>query len=318
MAKTRAIVFNVTDAAGLGEPAHIAGTLFAPTPDAQTRNKIALLLPGGGFTRRYYHLEVEGHQGYSAATQLARRGWTVVAVDNLGTGESTIPDDGRTVTLDRCASAIASVVKQLRERSRQGALHSSIPAGDSIVVCVGHSLGGAIATLVQGDHAACDAVAVLGFSCQYIKGAVDPETGERLRKRENTGNGYNKTNPTHHRERFYSKPVPLAIIEAEEAARVPMPDGVADVIKPGRTRSAAERIQVPVLLGFGDRDVSPDPDAEPAYYPNSSDVTLILLPDSGHAHNSAPGRVAFWNRIGDWMDMLCFGPQGRYNSNRPE
>lgn len=304
MANTRSIVFDVTDAAGLGERTHIAGTLFAPTPESQARNKIALLLPGGGFTRRYYHLEVEGYTDYSAATQLAARGWTVLAVDNLGTGESTIPDDGRTVTLDRCASAVAAVVTQLGERSRQGDLHPSIPAGHPIIVCVGHSLGGAIATLLQGDHAACNAVAVLGFSCQYIKGAVDPETGKRLRERESTGNGYNKTDPTHHRERFYSKSVPLAIIEAEEAARVPMPDGVAEVIELGRTRPAAEQIEVPVLLAYGDRDVSPDPNAEPAFYSNSPGVTLILLPDSGHAHNSASGRVAFWNRIGDWMDSV--------------
>lgn len=297
------ICFDVTPDVALGQPAHIAATLFLPESHG-ARLKMAVLVPGGGFTRRYFDLELEGYRNYSAAMQLAGRGWTVVAIDNLGTGESTTPDNGLEVTLDRSASALASVVCQLRGMARSGELHPSISAQEPVVVGIGHSLGGCIVTLMQGDHSACDAVAVLGYSCRYIKGAVDPETGERLRERESVGNGYNRTTPSHHRERFYSDKVPLAIIEAEEAERVPMPDGVAEALIPGRTAPAAARIQVPVLLAFGERDVAPDPHAEPAYYHGSSDVTLLMLADSGHAHNSAPGRVAFWNRIGGWMDAV--------------
>ena len=313
------ICFDVTHDVALGRPAHIAGTLFVPEIHG-SQPKVAVLVPGGGFTRRYFDLELEGHPNYSAAMQLAGRGWTVVAIDNLGTGESTIPDNGLDVTLDRSASALASVACQLRVMARSGALHPSLPAREPIVVGIGHSLGGCIVTLMQGDHSVCDAIVVLGYSCRYIKGAVDPETGERLRRRESVGNGYNRTTPSHHRERFYSEKVPLAIIEAEEAGRVPMPDGVAEALIPGRTASAAARIRVPVLLAFGERDVAPEPHAEPGYYHGSNDITLLMLADSGHAHNSAPGRVAFWNRIGGWMDAVtgeqekCLPLQGDFRS----
>lgn len=297
------IEFDVTDVAGLGRPTRISATLFLPD-GAERADHFVLLVPGGGFTRRYFDLELEGYRDYSAAMQLAGRGMIVVAVDNLGTGGSTIPEDGREVTLDRSAGAQAAVVRQLRARAAEGALHASLAPCEPHVTAIGHSLGGCIVTLMQGDHGCCDAVGVLGYSCHYIMGAVDPETGERLRKREYTGNGYNCTTPSAHRERFYSDKVPMAVIEAEEAARVPMPNGVAEALIPGRTAPAAAKIVVPVLLAFGEHDVSPEPYGEPAFYSGSSDVTLLILADAGHAHNSAPGRVGFWRRIADWIESV--------------
>lgn len=305
------IRFDVTSEAGLGHEAHIAGTLFVPDdPGIGAKYgaealRIALLSPGGGFTRSYFDLQLEGYEDYSAAMQLAARGFVVVAIDNLGTGESTIPEDGRNITLDRSAAALAGVARQICERARKGDLDPSIQTGEATVIAIGHSLGGCIVALMQGDHGACDGVGVLGYSCRYIKGAIDPETGERLRKRESVGSGYNRTTPSAQRERFYSDAVPISVIAAEEAARVPMPDGVAEALIPGRAAPAASRITVPVLLAFGERDVSPEPHAEPAYYTASSDVTLLMLASTGHAHNSAPGRVEFWNRIADWMDGVA-------------
>ena len=250
MPSRREISFDVTAAANLGEPCRIEGTLFVPDePSAAT---LVLLVPGGGFTRRYYDLELAGYEGYSAAMQLAQRGIAAVAIDSLGTGESTVPEDGRRVTLDVSAAALGEVARQLRKAALQGALDAAIPRGTPFLVGVGHSLGGCTMTLQQGANAACDAVAILGFSCQYIQTAVNPSTGERLRQRIPYGKGYNRSDPISHRSRFYAAGVPLAVIEAEEAERVAMPDGVAEVLVPGRSAPAAGKIDVPVLLGFGE------------------------------------------------------------------
>jgi pimeloyl-ACP methyl ester carboxylesterase len=298
--------FDVTQAVGLGEPCHIAGTCFVPDAVPPGRPlAIALLVPGGGFTRHYYDLELPGRHGYSAALQLAGRGIVAIAVDSLGTGDRSVPEDGRRVTLDNSAAAIAEVARQVRAASIEGRLDSSLSARATMVIGIGHSLGGCVMTLQQGAHATCDAVAILGFSCQYIQTAVDPASGQRLRPRIPSGRlGYNRSDPRGHRERFYTSSVPRAVIEAEEAARVAMPDGVADVLIPGRSAPAAARIKVPVLLGFGEFDVSPDPSAEPGFYRASRDVTLVILPDAAHCHNSASGRIGFWERIGDWIEAV--------------
>jgi pimeloyl-ACP methyl ester carboxylesterase len=307
--QTREMRFDVSAAAGLGEPCHIAGTLFLPAAtDRRAPLVIALLVPGGGYTRRYYDLHVDGHEGYSAALRLADRGVLAVAIDSLGTGESSVPEDGRRVTLDIQAATLAEVARQLRAAARDGTLMPGLAAQAPVIVGIGHSLGGCTITLQQGAHAACDAVAILGFSCQYIQTAVDPKTGQRLRPRIPAGReGYNRSDPASHRARFYTASVPLTVIEAEEAGRVAMPDGVAEALIPGRSAPAAARIETPVLLGFGEFDVSPDPHAEPGFYRSSRDVTLLVLPDAGHAHNSASGRAGFWRRIGDWIDAVVAG-----------
>jgi pimeloyl-ACP methyl ester carboxylesterase len=97
MPTRHAIWFDVTETAGLGSPTEIRGTLFLPKAP-RTPLIVALLVPGGGFSRHYYDLQLPGHEDYSAAVQLAQAGILAVAVDNLGTGESTVPDDGRRVT----------------------------------------------------------------------------------------------------------------------------------------------------------------------------------------------------------------------------
>lgn len=311
--------FDVTAAAGLGESCHIAGTVFPPLGPVPPRPVVALLVPGGGYTRRYYDLRVEGHVGYSAARALAERGIAAVAIDSLGTGASSIPEDGRRVTLDIQAATLGEVVRLIRTATQSGTLFPDIGGVDPVVIGIGHSLGGCTMTIQQGADAECDGIAVLGYSCQYIKTAIDPVTGERLRPRIPAGPlGYNRSEPASHRERFYTASVPLDVILAEEAGRVAMPDGVAEALIPGRTVPAASRIKVPVLLGFGEFDVSPEPFAEPAFYQASKDVTLLILPDSAHCHNSSRNRMRFWQRIGDWIDTVARQAPTRPDHDRPD
>jgi len=66
----------------------------------------------------------------------------------------------------------------------------------------------------------------------------------------------------------------------------------------------AGRIDVPVYICLGERDVSPDPHAEPGYYRASSDVTLHILPRSGHCQNFATTRGEMYARIGGWIRSL--------------
>jgi pimeloyl-ACP methyl ester carboxylesterase len=62
----------------------------------------------------------------------------------------------------------------------------------------------------------------------------------------------------------------------------------------------AARIGVPVYICLGERDVSPDPHAEPGYYRSSPDVTLHILPRAGHCHNFASARHTMWDRLDVW------------------
>lgn len=66
----------------------------------------------------------------------------------------------------------------------------------------------------------------------------------------------------------------------------------------------AARIEVPVFICMGERDVSPDPHAEVANYKCSRDIMLHILPRSGHCHNFASTRHQLWNRMHRWVRCI--------------
>jgi len=67
----------------------------------------------------------------------------------------------------------------------------------------------------------------------------------------------------------------------------------------------AGRIEVPVFICLGERDISPDPHAEPSYYKRSTDVTLHILPRSGHCHHFASTRNMMWHRVDGWIKSVA-------------
>jgi hypothetical protein len=47
--------------------------------------------------------------------------------------------------------------------------------------------------------------------------------------------------------------------------------------------------------------VCADPRLEPAAYASSPDITIFVLPRSGHMHNFASTRHVLWRRIDAWV-----------------
>jgi pimeloyl-ACP methyl ester carboxylesterase len=73
------------------------------------------------------------------------------------------------------------------------------------------------------------------------------------------------------------------------------------------TAAEAAQIDVPVLIAVGERDVCPDPWAEPGAYRRSADVTMRIVPAMGHAHNFAGTRKLLWDRIIAWAETVTAG-----------
>jgi pimeloyl-ACP methyl ester carboxylesterase len=74
---------------------------------------------------------------------------------------------------------------------------------------------------------------------------------------------------------------------------------------PGVVAEHAARIDVPVLIGYGVVDVSPDPRAEARLYCSSHDITTVVLADSAHCHNMASSRHRLWRRLLDWTATVA-------------
>ena len=67
----------------------------------------------------------------------------------------------------------------------------------------------------------------------------------------------------------------------------------------------AAAIRTPVLVAVGQRDVCPDPHAEPGAYRASRDVCLYIAPNMAHMHNFASTRELLWERTAAWAARVA-------------
>ena len=64
---------------------------YYPRRTSDAAGAVLVCLPGGTYSREYWDLNVPGRGGYSFAEFATERGYSVVTVDPLGTGESSKP-----------------------------------------------------------------------------------------------------------------------------------------------------------------------------------------------------------------------------------
>ncbi len=289
---------DVSRAAAMGEDCSLAALVFAPTEIARP-TILCVLFPGGTYTKRYHHLVVPGRKGYSAAEYLAEKGVIVATLDHLGTGESTSPRDGRRVTLEAMARANAQATEWLRDAARRGTLHPDLPAFPDVRLAgFGHSLGGYLLQIEQGEFAPFEAVAIAGSTCQAMvarDGALQREIVPA------DASGYFLMPRAQNHKSFYLSDVPADVIAADDLSFSALPEGMMDIGIPGRTADYAANIAQPVFLAFGELDLSPDPLGETSFYRRSPDITLFNLAGSAHCHNSASTREVLWRRHHDWL-----------------
>jgi pimeloyl-ACP methyl ester carboxylesterase len=242
----------------------------------------------------------------------------VIAVDHLGIGDSTDPTALGPLGLELLAKSDAEVARQIRQRLRRGELHQDLPPALP-VIGVGHSMGACLTTMVQATTRPYDAVVLLGYGVQitnvYEETADAAQLEERIQQTIAASCQLTGAKPTdahvyaprgYLADLFYAGEVPQDVIDADTAvqSRVPL-RAAAEVTTPGMVTQYAPRVDVPVFLGFGAAlDVSPNPHSEPANYTGSPDVTLYLVPGSGHCHNFASHRTQLWDRIAVWVSTI--------------
>jgi pimeloyl-ACP methyl ester carboxylesterase len=312
------LTFDVTRGVGSNEQLTQEAWLFLPERLADAR-AVLLCLAGGTYDKHYWHIDIDGYPGYSFGEYLADSGFVVIAVDHLAIGESTDPNALGPVGLELLAKGDAEVARQVRERLRNGELHDNLPPSSASLIGVGHSMGACLTTMVQATTHPYDAVVLLGYGVQITNVYKDTpdaaELEERIQQTIEEACQLTGAEPTdahiyapraYLADLFYAGEVPQDVIDADTAvqSRTPL-RAAAEVTTPGIVERYAPQVDVPVFLGFGAAlDVSPNPYAEPANYTGSPDVTLHLVPSSGHCHNFASHRTQLWDRIARWLSTV--------------
>lgn len=303
-----AVRFPVSVAGGLED---IAGWVFSPIVfHADALSVVVDLHPGATYSKDYWHLTGPAFPGksYSLAQYLVEEiGAIVVVCDHLGTGESSRPPNGLDVTLERMAEARAAVARQVRARLSEGTLLPGMPALSQIaMIGIGHSMGGAIVTCLQGREALYDAVGILGWTQKtLLTPGVDMETAGAALVPDPSGY-IPPMQRAWARPFFYGSYVASDLMNADERLATALPGGIPPTLMtPSATAAAAAAITTPVFLAFGEQDCSPNPHAEVVCYPQAQDISLYVLPGAAHCHNLAPTRQQLWRQLALWIKRVA-------------
>lgn len=305
----------MTDSVNLGGHHHLSMWVFAP-PKVEGKVPLLFCLPGGSYSKAYWHLEVPGRPGYSFAENMATAGMVVVAVDHLGTGDSSRHPRASDLTPDVIAAANAAAFREVKEQAVKGTLTDDLPAIDlGVAVGVGHSMGAMLAIYQQSLFESFDAIAPLGYGT--IGPISDPETlgGDELPSRESimqaAATGAFDNIPLLDRgapllrRHFYWEDVPEEVILADDLTNTNVP-GVCGLLAvvPFIASDHARRVTCPVFIGLGERDSTADHHDEARAYHSSNDITLFILPRSAHCHNLAGTRHLLWDRLRRWVTVI--------------
>jgi hypothetical protein len=285
--------------------ATIAGRCFAPDPTRAGRLPIPLwifAIPGSSADWRYFDLEFPGHEdeGYSWAAYLSARGVGLVAIDNLGIGDSNFPADGSLLSLELLADANHQAVTQVRRHLAQGTLAPELDPISSVFLCgVGHSGGGGVSVVQQGTFQSFDALSVLGMAADDVEihGGHDGVLSEF--EITEAGLLYRPTMAPTAWARGYLEDVPSDIVLGRRI--LPFPPSFPSVMKRGTLLAYAGAITCPVFVGMGEVDYVGSPFQEPHRYAQSPDVTVYVQPDSAHWHFMGSRRHEFWTAHYNWL-----------------
>jgi len=295
---------------------HLPDDLVSSAASGRPRT-VLVGFPGGGYNRRYYDLDLPGHDGYSQARYHLAAGRVFVACDHLGVGDSDTPD--RPLDYDAVARANMHAAREILGRLRDGSLADGVPPVNvTAAAAVGQSFGGFLLIIGQAADPVFDGIGILGYS------ALDPQTPWpaplTLDDVLNLRGGNGRDHPM--RPWFHYDDVPEDIMLADmtkQAGTLYSGAPWSTPVNPGgpavqRNRvprtvgvvaADAARIAVPVLAACGEVDVVADPWGEPGGYRGSAHVTMAVIGRMAHMHNFASSRRELWDVIDDWLTVVA-------------
>ena len=272
-------------------------------------------VPGGGMTYKFFDLQTETNKSFSFAEAMVNQGFVVVLINSLGVGESSRPNDGYDLTPDVLAVANARAAATILERIRSGGLAFGFPAAPNIcAIGVGHSMGGKLTIVQQGQYPLYAGVILFGFGPNGVPDALNDEARslafkpDRIRAelqrltRSVFASAYQNIEPGRSNGRFRSD---LADPEGMQALRKVLAPvlavaGMFSMI-PGSTMQESSEIEVPILIVTGDLDFANPLTGVEALFPKAPEIKIYAPAQTGHNLFVFPSRFEVFSRVGDWI-----------------
>ncbi|MGK2317974.1 alpha/beta hydrolase [Gordonia rhizosphera] len=307
-------------------PQQIAGTVYYPEEFEPGEHPLVIFAaPGGGYSQHYYNMHFDGHEGYSEAEYHTARDIVFITMDHLGVGESSL-ELTEQLSIEQAADTNDAFVREVVTRLEKGSVAADLPPlASPFVVGVGQSMGGGVTIVMQSRNRTFDAIVALGKSALH---SVLPQPTFDLFDVQRSIFYFSRTTPLNELSiRLTSDRIPDFLYpfhwpeEPEDVVAEDMKGGyparqeapvfgsattptyAVAMMSPAFLTPDAARIEVPVLVAGGERDVMPDARREPTAFINSSDVSVFIAPRMAHMHNFAPTRRLLWQRVAEWSQM---------------
>lgn len=262
---------------------------------------LQVVVHGATYDHRYWDAPEINGEDYSYADYMVDQGYAVLAIDQLGAGESDQPY-GYFLTLDETASGLHQVLASLRGRGN--------PTGVAYeqIALVGHSNGALTAIYEESVYGSADALVTLGWGHTATELGLDeawlgsllanpyvPETAfpEALRA-----------------PLFYYAPMAdpdMITYDAENLASTMSAGQLYDLLvaMTWRTVDGAADVTGPVYVQLGDCDpVAPGAYSglEASFWASASSVDVEVVSDMGHDSNLHLNREQSWEGVVSWLD----------------
>ncbi len=282
-----------------GRPYTVRGSLVLPA--GAVPESVTLYVHGSGNARSWHFTAVPG---YDYATEMARLGHASVVIDQLGYGDSDIPD-GRQLCLGSLADIASQIAGQLRAADYRVATGEAVAF--SRVGLGGHSMGGAVAHVASYSFpASFDAIVLAGWV-----DAIVPQTalagiraqrtalvgvGRQIAlrclasepKRPGAPAGYAyvfERDELRHGGLFANgdPAVSAAFAESYERDSCATFQSLGQVVAVNLVRTPS--VTTPVLILLGEHDLFPPSAGQllRAKFSGSDDVSLQVVADTGHS-----------------------------------
>lgn len=260
---------------------------------------LQVLLHGCTYNHSYWDAPVINDHSYSYARYMAEAGYAVLALDQLGSGESSVPD-GDFLTVAESAGSIRQVLTSLRTK------YNPIGKRFKKITLVGHSLGSWTALYSEG---------VLGHSVDgLVLTGVSVTPGASTLTYEDLapflGTPYLNVPPAARTALVYYTPnadPDLIAYDNTYMADTCSRASTLQVLDFVNTPSLlhVSTITAPVLIQLGAHDIAFPASLAPneaSFYSGAASVTVQTLPNDGHGFNLHLDNEVGWEQIEEWID----------------
>ncbi|MEU9891872.1 alpha/beta hydrolase [Sphaerisporangium sp. NPDC051011] len=280
--KRHTITEQVSLSAGGQADQTLSAVVYEPT--SRPARGIQVMIPGVTYDHSYFDLKTS--RGWvSQARQAAKDGWIAVAIDRLGTGNSSHPpadklnDTAHVLTVHKLITSLKATYKGLP------------------IALVGHSLGSAIAIQEAATYKDVNAVVATGFfhhsgvAGGLFGALIQPAAEDPKFEKRPVPSGYLTTQDGLRHLFYWPFNADLSTVEADDTNKQTATMGeIVDFQAESNNDVFGKHVSVPVLSVIGGHDTfffNPDQRdkaiaAEPKSYPASPDAEVVAIRDAGH------------------------------------